>query len=207
MLRALSIGLFICISLTSTLLAQPQIGKLAPDFIGLNTKGQLVDLKHLRGKNVVLEWTNHECPYVRKHYNSGNMQKTQAALTADGVYWISVISSAPDKQGYVTPEKADALTASRGSYADTVVIDASGSLGKTFSARTTPQIVLIDEAGIIRYQGAIDDKPSSRASSLKGAKNYLLAAWGDLKAGRNVTEPITKPYGCTIKYADVNDGK
>lgn len=180
--------------------AYPELGSEAPDFTLTDMNGNEITLSDYRGKKVVLEWTNHECPYVKKHYNSGNMQRTQRAVTEDGGVWLSIISSAPGEQGYVSSEKAQALSTERGVYADTVLMDPEGTVGHLFDARTTPQMVLIDEEGIIHYQGAIDDKPSARPSSLEGAKNYLLAAWSEVKAGDDVSEAMTKPYGCGVKY-------
>lgn len=180
----------------------PMPGGMAPNFHASTTDGTPLELHKFRGRWVVLEWTNHECPYVRKHYSSGNMQKTQRALTEEGALWISIISSAPGKQGYVTAEEADQLTAQRGVYADMVVLDPSGEIGRLYNARTTPQMFLIDPAGNIRYMGAIDDRPSSRPASLEGATNYLLSAWDAVKEGQEVSPAATKPYGCSVKYAD-----
>jgi peroxiredoxin len=181
--------------------AAPVPDKMAPDFTGETTGGEKVTLSDLRGKPVVLEWTNHECPYVRKHYESGNMQQTQRTVTEQGATWISIISSAPGEQGYVSPAEADRLTASRGVYANMVILDPDGTIGRLYDAKTTPQMVLIDEEGVVRYMGAIDDKPSARPSSLEGAKNYLLAAWGAYSGGEEIADKSTKPYGCSVKYA------
>lgn len=182
--------------------AEPVIGQAAPAFTITDTKGTIVRLSDYSGKLVVLEWTNHACPYVRKHYNSGNMQRTQRTVTEGGAIWLSVISSAPGQQGYVTPAEADELTAKRASYADAVLLDPQGIMGRAYKARTTPQIFLIDTDGVLRYMGAIDNKPSTRRSSLKSAENYLLAAWKAIQAGQNIEQKNTKPYGCSIKYAD-----
>lgn len=187
--------------LTVPVIAGPQPDKAAPDFTGNTSVGKSVTLSDLRGRPVVLEWTNHECPYVKKHYESGNMQQTQRTVTEDGAVWVSIISSAPGKQGYVTAEKANELTNTRGVYADMVVLDPEGVIGKLYDAKTTPQMVLIDEEGFVRYMGAIDDKPSARKSSLEGAKNYLLAAWTAFRNGDDIAEKSTKPYGCSVKYA------
>lgn len=187
--------------------AEPEIGQNAPDFIGVDSHGQQVHLSDFKGQPLVLEWTNHLCPYVRKHYESGNMQRLQRQLTEAGATWISIISSAPGKQGHVTASEANQLTASRGVYADRIILDTDGVIGRTYDAKTTPQMVLIDEAGVIRYMGAIDDKPSSRKSTLKGARNYLLEAWQALKAGETIKLPVTKPYGCTVKYGSIEGYK
>lgn len=182
--------------------ASPANGELAPDFTGLTMTGEEVRLSDYRGQPVVLEWTNHECPYVRKHYGSGNMQKTQRALTEDGAVWISIVSSAPGKQGHVTASQAQRLTAERGAYADRVILDPEGEIGRLYAAKTTPHMFIIDGGGILQYQGAIDDKPSANLRSLEGAKNHVMAAWQELRSGGAVSEPQTKPYGCSVKYPD-----
>jgi len=179
--------------------------KRAPDFVGVTMTGDHIRLSDFRGKAVVLEWTNHQCPYVRKHYSSGNMQKTQRALTEDGAVWISIISSAPGKQGYVAAEEAQKLTAARGSYAGYVILDSDGSIGRQYGAKTTPHMFVIDENGHLIYQGAIDDIPSASRRTLKDATNLVLAAWTDFQAGEPIARPITKPYGCTVKYSDTID--
>jgi len=188
--------------LTFTVAAEPVVGKEAPLFEGITSGGESISLESLRGKPVMLEWTNHDCPYVRKHYESGNMQRTQERLTKDGVTWISIISSAPGEQGYVSAEQANALSQNRGVYADYVVLDPEGTIGRKYNAKTTPHMFLIDADGVLQYMGAIDDKPSARASSLEGATNYALAAWQSLKAGEPIEETSTKPYGCSVKYAE-----
>lgn len=182
--------------------ASPTNGELAPDFTGLTMTGEEIRLSDYRGQPVVLEWTNHECPYVRKHYGSGNMQKTQRALTEDGAVWISIVSSAPGKQGHVTAAQAQRLTAERGVYADLVILDPEGEIGRLYAAKTTPHMFIIDDSGVLQYQGAIDDKPSANPRSLEGAKNHVLAAWTELQSGDTVSEPQTKPYGCSVKYPD-----
>lgn len=173
----------------------------APDFTLTASTGEKITLADLRGKPVILEWTNHKCPYVRKHYKSGNMQKLQKKLTEDGAVWLSVISSAPGKQGHVSAEKSRELTAKRGVYASYVLHDEDGKIGRLYKSSTTPQMVLIDEKGIIKYMGAIDDQPSVSMKSLKGAENYLLRAWSEFKSGQEISKPQTQPYGCSIKYA------
>lgn len=179
----------------------PEVGKIAPDFVGYDTQGNSIQLSELFGKPIVLEWTNHECPYVKKHYNSGNMQRTQRLITEQGAIWISVISSAKGEQGYVSGQEAEQLTQSRGAYASMVLLDPEGVIGKLYGAKTTPQMFLIDETGTVRYMGAIDDKPSARPSSLKGATNFVTNAWHALKSGQQVSPSVTKPYGCSVKYA------
>ncbi|WP_417448878.1 redoxin domain-containing protein [Kordiimonas sp.] len=181
--------------------ASPEIGAEAPAFTATTSNGQEISLESFRGKPVMLEWTNHDCPFVRKHYESGNMQRTQRSLTEEGVVWLSVISSAPGEQGHVSPNEANALTTSRGAYANHVILDPSGTIGRLYAAKTTPHMFLIDEEGILKYMGAIDDRPSARASSLEGATNYVLAAWEALKSGEAIENTNTKPYGCSVKYS------
>ncbi|MBY0423501.1 MAG: redoxin family protein [Parvularculaceae bacterium] len=182
-------------------MAAPTIGAPAPAFAGARTaSGEVISLAQFKGRPVVLEWTNHDCPFVKKHYETGNMQKTQSAAKADGAVWISVISSAPGKQGHVTPVQAAELTKSRKASPDYVVLDESGEIGRAFGAKTTPDMFLVDKDGALRYAGAIDDKPTPNHASVDGAKNFLIAALGDVKSGKEVAVSQTKPYGCAVKY-------
>ncbi|UTW53917.1 redoxin domain-containing protein [Kordiimonas sp. SCSIO 12610] len=202
MLNKLVFALIIVVALSVAGIANGvEVGKPAPNFTAVDSKGNEVSLSDFLGKPVVLEWTNHDCPYVRKHYGSGNMQRTQSALTDDGVVWLSIISSAEGEQGYVSGAEADKLTATRGAYPSSVLLDPEGDVGRLYAARTTPHMFLIDEKGIVQYQGAIDDRPSARPASLKGATNYVKAAWDSLKAGNDIEAVNTKPYGCSVKYS------
>lgn len=179
------------------------IGAPAPAIVNAKTaSGETISLAQFKGRPVVLEWSNHECPFVRKHYETGNMQKTQAEAKADGAVWITVLSSAPGKQGHVTPAEAAALTASRKAHPDYVVIDENGALGRAYGAKTTPHMFLVDAAGVLRYAGAIDDKPTPNHAAVDGAKNFLIAALNAVDAGQPVAVSETKPYGCAVKYAD-----
>lgn len=196
-----AIAILAVMGLSAITNAAPVPGAPAPAFTGTDTKGNTVNLADFRGQKVMLEWTNHQCPYVRKHYESGNMQKTQRALTEEGVVWISVISSSEGQQGHVTASEADQLTASRGAYADMVLLDSEGKIGRAYDASTTPQMFLIDEEGVLQYMGAIDDRPSANPTSLDGATNYVLKAWSALKTGDEISPKSTKPYGCSVKYA------
>lgn len=181
-------------------LAAPEIDAPSPVFEGTTSSGETISLDQFAGQNVVLEWTNHGCPFVQRHYESGNMQDTQVAAKEAGAVWISVISSAPGKQGHVTAAEANDLTTSRNASPDYVVLDESGDIGRLFSAKTTPHMFLIDEAGVLRYDGAIDDKPTANPANAAGAVNYLLAAVDQVSAGTAVQENQTKPYGCSVKY-------
>lgn len=192
--------LLIAAALVIPAAAAPVVGEAAPAFAGKDTKGQTVNLSDFAGKTVVLEWTNNGCPYVRKHYGSGNMQKTQEAATADGVVWLTIISSAEGKQGYVTPEEADKLTADRGARPSDVILDTDQTIARAYEAKTTPHMFVIDPAGTLVYAGAIDDTPTADPKDLATAKNLVLAALDDLKTGRPVATPESEPYGCSVKY-------
>lgn len=181
-------------------MAEPQVGEPAPDFTAVDSNGKSHKLSDLKGKTVVLEWTNHLCPYVGKHYGEGNMQKLQKDATKDGVVWLSVISSAPGLQGHVTPEKANELTESRDAAPSAVLLDEKGEIGKKYNARTTPHMFVIDANGELVYKGAIDDQPSANPDSLKGARNYLTGALQAVAAGKPAEPDSTRPYGCSVKY-------
>ncbi|MDX5408366.1 MAG: redoxin domain-containing protein [Pseudomonadota bacterium] len=181
------------------LAAAPQIGAPAPDFTVVDSKGNSHSLKDFAGKNVVLEWTNHDCPFVVKHY-SGNMQALQADMTAQDVVWLSVISSAPGKQGHVSGAKADELTASRSAKPTAVVFDESGVVGKAYDAKTTPHMYVIDKAGVLQYMGGIDSIPSAKVDDIAKATPYFANAAKAVLAGQTPDPAVTKPYGCSIKY-------
>ena len=149
---------------------------------------------------MVLEWTNNGCPYVQKHYNSGHMQGLQREAAKDGVVWLSIVSSAPGMQGYLKPNEAKAWKARVGAASTDVLLDPTGVVGRAYDARTTPHMFIIDKAGKVAYMGGIDDQPSSDPESLKVARNYVIAALADVKAGRPVAEAATRPYGCSVKY-------
>jgi peroxiredoxin len=184
----------------SPALAVPEIGKPAPDFAATGIDGKPVKLSALRGKTVVLEWTNHDCPYVVKHYGSGNMQALQRDATKDGVVWVSIVSSAKGAEGNVTPAEAAELTKSRNAAPSEIVLDESGKIGRSYDARTTPHMFVIDPAGTLVYMGGIDDKPSTRPADIATAKNFVRAALDAVKAGKPVATPVSRPYGCSVKY-------
>ena len=181
--------------------AAARVGEAAPAFSLGATNGKAVSLADQRGKIVVLEWTNHECPYVRKHYESGNMQSLQKEAVGQGVVWLTVISSAPGTQGYVSTREADDLTATRKAGPTAVLFDPAGTVGKAYGATNTPHMYVIDKAGTLMYAGAIDDRPTSRKSDVPGANNYVRAALQSVAAGQPVKTPVTRAYGCTVKYA------
>jgi peroxiredoxin len=178
-----------------------KVGETAPAFNTAATNGRSVSLADQRGKIVILEWTNHDCPYVRKHYESGNMQTLQKEITAQGVVWLTLISSSPGTQGYVSPKEADELTASRKANPTAVLLDPTGAVGKAYGATNTPHMYIVDKAGLLVYAGAIDDRPTTRRADVQGAHNYVRAALEDMAAGRTVQTPVTRAYGCTVKYA------
>ncbi|NIM52196.1 MAG: redoxin domain-containing protein [Gemmatimonadales bacterium] len=181
-------------------LSSPEIGKPAPRFTLPDTYGQEHSLADYSGEWVVLEWLNYECPYVAKHYDSGNMQQLQQTYGEKGVVWLAIVSSAPGKQGYHEPDEMNALTEQKGGKAKGVLLDPEGTVGRMYGARNTPQMVVINPKGILLYNGAIDDRPSARPSSLEGAHNYLAAALEEAMNGKEVSVPKTQPYGCTVKY-------
>jgi peroxiredoxin len=197
---ALAALLALALLLPLTARAAPQVGQAAPEFPGTDTAGTAHRLADFKGKTVVLEWTNHDCPFVVKHYESDNMQGLQREAAGEGIVWLSVISSAPGKQGYVTPDQADALTRGRSAEPTAVLLDPEGRIGRAYDARTTPHMYVIDGEGILRYMGGIDDRPSTSQRDIAGAKNYVRAALADLSAGREVAEAVTRPYGCSVKY-------
>ncbi len=181
------------------LLASPVVGQAAPAFTLTDTKGQSHSLADFAGKTVVLEWTNHECPFVVKHY-SGNMQSLQKQFGTDDVVWLSVISSAPGKQGHVTATKADELTSSRNAMPDAVLFDETGVTGKAYDAKTTPHMYVIDKKGVLQYMGGIDSIPSAKVDDIAKATPYFSDALTAVLSGNPASPAVTKPYGCSIKY-------
>lgn len=180
--------------------AAAEVGKPAPDFSVVDVEGKTHTLAGFKGKTVVLEWNNPECPFVHKFYDGGDMQKLQADAAKDGVVWVTVNSGAEGKQGHLTPEATKALLKEKKFAGSAYVLDSKGELGKKFGAKTTPHMFVIDEKGTLVYAGAIDDKPSFDAADIKGAKNYVVAALADLKAGKPVAVSSSKAYGCSVKY-------
>jgi len=192
---------FLTLTLAGAAAAAPGVGKPAPDFSLPSSNGQQRTLGHYRGSFVVLEWTNHDCPFVRNHYGSGNMQKLQKEAIAADVVWLSVISSAPGEQGYVSPEEANELTRDRDASPSAVLFDPEGRVGRLYGARTTPHMFIVNPAGTLIYMGGIDDKPSTRPSDIVIAKNYVRVALAEARDGKPVSEAVTRPYGCSVKYA------
>ena len=174
----------------------------APSFELVDSYGENISLSNFKGNTVVLEWTNHDCPYVAKHYATGNMQNTQKQAKEEGVVWLTIISSAPGTQGYVLPDKANELTSTRNAEPNHVLFDPEGGGGKMYGAKTTPHMYVIDKNGILRYQGAIDDAGgrSFWAKNLLEADNYVKNALSDLQNKQEVSTKVSKPYGCSVKY-------
>ena len=181
-------------------MASPTLGQPAPAFRTLDADGHARTLAEFKGRTVVLEWTNNGCPYVGKHYGSGNMQRLQVQATRDGVVWLTVISSAPGFEGYLTGPQARAWKARVGAASTAVLLDGKGVVGRAYEARATPHMFIIDRAGRLAYMGGIDDQPTTDPDSLQDAHNYVAAALADLKAGRTVAQPVSPPYGCAVKY-------
>jgi peroxiredoxin len=180
--------------------AKPEIGKPAPDFTVADSHGKTHKLGDFSGKVVVLEWTNHECPYVKKHYSTGNMQKLQREAAADGVIWLTVISSAKGEQGNLTGAESDVLTQERKAAPAAVLFDEQGAMGRAYEARTTPHMFVITKNGTLAYMGGIDDKPTTNIADIQSATNYVASALRNVEAGKPADPAITRPYGCSVKY-------
>ena len=194
-------ALLLSIAASGPLAAAPAIGEPAPEFELTDTEGTTHRLSDFRGKTVILEWTNHECPFVQKHYDSGNMQAQQRTATGEhDAVWLSIISSKPGAQGHVSAEQADELTATRNAAPTAVLIDEPGDVGRAYAAQVTPHMYIIDPEGTLVYMGGIDSNPSADPADIPTSTQYVLAALDDLAAGRAVAEAVTRPYGCTIKY-------
>lgn len=180
----------------------PEIGGVAPSFTLPASNGKNVSLDQYRGKYVVLEWMNQGCPYVQKHYNSGNMQSTQKWAKDHGAVWLTIVSSAPGKQGYVTANEANALLKEKKMSSEAILLDPEGSVGHLYGAKTTPHMFVIDPKGTLIYNGGIDDKATTDLDDVKTAKNYVKAALEEAMAGKAVSTPTSRPYGCSVKYKD-----
>jgi peroxiredoxin len=202
MTRKQSVPLSALLSIVLTLAAHAaQVGSPAPDFKGTDTTGKTQTLDQYRGKYVVLEWHNHDCPYTIKHYKSDNMQSLQKEWTAKGVVWFTVISSAPGEQGYVDAAAENAYVQKVGAKPTAVILDPTGAIGHEYEAKTTPNMFVIDPSGKLIYAGAIDDHPTTDVSDIASSKNYVTAALTEAMAGQPVQVAYTRPYGCSVKYA------
>jgi peroxiredoxin len=197
---SVAVAVALMIALTATRAAR--VGEHAPEFTGTDTNGQTHKLSDYQGKFVVLEWTNRGCPYTQKQYNSGNMQRLQREWTGKGVVWLTVISSAPGKQGYMTAAEENAYVKQVNAAPTAVLLDPTGVLGHLYDAKTTPHMFIINPQGILIYNGAIDDKPTTDLADVPGAKNYVSMALDEAMAGKPVSVATSRPYGCSVKYSD-----
>jgi peroxiredoxin len=186
---------------TATTLTALETGKPAPEFTLTDTNGKSHKLSDFKGKTVVLEWVNHGCPFVVKHYGSGNMQKLQKIYTEKGVVWLSVCSSAPGKQGNMTAVEWNRTTVDKIAFPTSILLDEDGKVGQLYGAQTTPQMYVINAQGLLVYEGAIDSIKSTDAADIPKAENYVAKALDEVLAGKAVSTPSTKSYGCSVKYA------
>ncbi|PYJ47797.1 MAG: thioredoxin family protein [Verrucomicrobia bacterium] len=178
----------------------PPVGSAAPDFSLIDANGKTHSLSQYKGKYVVLEWFNPECPFVKKHYGSGNMQKLQQQYTGKGVVWLTIDSNAPGTEGNVTPEQAQKITASWKTRQTALLLDPDGKVGRAYGAKNTPDMVIVNPEGKIAYEGAIDSKATPNPADIPNSTNYVKAALDESLAGKPVTTPQTRPYGCSVKY-------
>lgn len=181
--------------------AQQRTGAPAGNFRLMSAEGRPVQLSDYKGRMIVLEWNNPGCPFVQKHYASGNMQRTQQQAKAAGAVWLTVNSGAPGKQGHMTAPEAKAFVAAQKAQPTAYLLDPQGSVGQGYGAKTTPHMYVIAPSGRLVYQGAIDDKPTADRADIAGARNHVLAALAEVKAGKPVSVAETRPYGCSVKYA------
>lgn len=193
-----------CLALVLTLvvpaMAQVQIGAPAKEFTLTDVSGQSHSLSDFKGKYVVLEWFNYDCPFVKKHYSVNNMQSLQKEFTDKGVIWLSINSSAPGNQGYYKGPDMAALAEERGAASTGILLDPDGAVGRSYGAKTTPHMFIVDPDGVLIYQGAIDDKSGMDSAEVAGAYNYVSAALNEAMAGQPVSQPFTQSYGCSVKY-------
>jgi peroxiredoxin len=182
-------------------LAGVEVGQPAPDFSLPDTNGQNHRLSQYKGKWVVLEWYNPDCPFVRKHYGSGNMQSLQKEFTAKGVVWLSIDSSAPGQEGNYPADKLNEIASSQGVSRTALLLDPDGKVGHAYGAKTTPDMYIINPEGKLVYEGAIDSKPTTVVADLKTATNYVKVALDSSMTGKSVSQTVTRPYGCSVKYA------
>jgi peroxiredoxin len=181
--------------------ASATVGQIAPAFTAMDTNGKPVNLADFKGKHVVLEWVNPGCPYVQKHYDSQNMQGTQAEATARGVVWLAVNSTAADHGDYKTPAAMAQWMQGQKAKASATLMDADGKLGRAYGARSTPHMYIVNPAGTLVYAGAIDSKPTANPADITSATNHVKVALAESLAGKPVSVPSTRAYGCSVKYS------
>lgn len=196
----LSLGMLAALTVTFVAYAV-RVGNAAPDFTGTDSNGKTHKLSDYRGKYVVLEWTNNGCPYTQKHYESGNMQALQKEWTDKGVVWLTVLSSAPGEQGYMTALQENAYVGKERAAPTAAILDPTGTIGHAYEAKTTPHMFVIDPSGKLIYAGAIDDHATTDPEDIKSSKNYVSDALNESMAGKTVATSYTRPYGCSVKYA------
>jgi AhpC/TSA family len=177
------------------------VGEAAPQFKATDSNGQLHQLSEYRGRFVVLEWHNNGCPYTRKHYESGNMQRLQKEWTSRGVIWFTIISSAPGQQGYVTAQQENEYLKRMNASPNAALLDPQGEVGRLYAAKTTPHMFIISPDGVLIYDGAIDSKATTDQADIATATNYVSQALEEAMAGKPVSIPTSRPYGCSVKYA------
>jgi hypothetical protein len=194
------IALLLCA--VPSVVSAAKVGEAAPEFTGTASNGKTFHLSDYRGKFVVLEWHNNGCPFVGKQYNSGNMQRLQKQWTGQGVAWFTILSSAPGRQGYVTAMEENDYLAKMQAAPTAALLDPSGVIGHLYDAKTSPQMIVISPQGIVIYDGAIDNKPTTNLHDVPGAINYVNLALEQAMAGKPVETPATRPYGCSVKYGD-----
>jgi peroxiredoxin len=197
----LSIAALLITLFLPQLMQAARVGEAAPDFTATGSDGKAYHLADLKGKYVVLEWHNQGCPYTQKHYESGNMQRMQKEWTGHGVEWFTVISSAPGAQGYVDASAENSYLTKMHAVPTAALLDSSGELGHLYGAKTTPHMFIIDPQGVLIYDGAVDDRPTTDVSDVNGATNYVSVALSQAMSGKAVATPTTRPYGCSVKYA------
>lgn len=201
-MKIITLATAAALALSTPVFAKIATGSTVADMTVVDSNGTSHNLSDFAGQRVVLEWTNEGCPYVKKHYNTDNMQDLQRDATADGAVWLSVISSAPGKQGHKDNVEVAGWTARHDVAATAVILDEAGAMGKAFSARTTPHMYIIDADQTLVYQGAIDDNSSSSPATIEGATNYVREALASLDAGEAIAVTDTQPYGCSVKYSN-----
>lgn len=200
--KLLLVTLLTCVAASASFSDELKVGTDAPAFTLTDTSGKKHSLADYKGKFVVLEWFNEGCPFVKKHYTSGNMQKLQQEYTGKDVVWLSISSSAEGQQGHMTPENAPKTISEWNMNATKVLLDHDGKVGKLYGAKTTPHMFVIDKQGKLVYQGAIDSKATANKADVADAENYVRVALDNSMAGKPVTNASTKPYGCSVKYKE-----
>ncbi len=202
MMKRLSTAFALCLSVVAAMAAT--VGEPAPAFTAMDMEGRSVSLADYKGRHVVLEWVNPGCPFVRKHYDSGNLQATQKGAAAKGVVWLAINSTATSHVDYLAPAQLSAWMRGQGAAVSATLLDTSGTIGRSYGARTTPHMYLIDPKGMLVYAGAIDSRPTANPADIAGATNWVNQALVEALAGKPVSTATTRPYGCSVKYSDAS---